>query len=43
MGHTKQTSSKAASKTLSGAGTKKDAKSAGGSALAQKHGKKSRD
>ena len=46
MGHTKQTSGKAASsasKTLSGSGTKQQAKSAAGSALSQKHGKKSRD
>jgi hypothetical protein len=46
MAHTRQTSKKAASaasKTLKGGGTKKDAKSAAGSALAQKHGKKSRD
>jgi hypothetical protein len=44
MGHTRQTGSKAASnagKTLNNPNASKAAKSAAGSALAQKHGKKS--
>ena len=46
MAHTRKTSKTVASqaaKVLAGKGTKKDAKSAVASALAQKHGKKSRD
>ena len=46
MAHTRKTSKTAASKAgkvLVGKGTKKDAKSAAGSALSQKHGRKSKD
>ncbi len=46
MGHSKQTSGKAASaasKVLKSGSTGKSSKTAAGSALSQKHGRKSRD